>query len=283
MVDRSRPPAINTDIPIMPHLEAACARGWAVFPCKGKSPATRTGVYAGTSDIVRWRTQFATQYHRGIVWNYGVWTGGSNLVVIDCDVPKEGEGEYGLPHFLEICEKFGDGHDPYETYAVVTPSFGMHFYYSYDMDEGEYIPPSVGKLAVSVDVRSAGSYVVGAGSQIDGKFYEDTGVSTVQPLPRFLCELLIPRPSDPAKRTKQIVEDARAYKDDALKIITYLADDVRQAPVGERNVTFAAKLWRVLHWDDEECVDILIDAARDAGLTDREIEAAVKSARRKHR
>ncbi len=274
------------------HLEAACAQGWAVFPCNGKRPATRkTGVYGGSDDIVRWRSMFAKMPE----WNIGLWCGGSDIVVIDCDVPKieSGTGPFddegvdmtmGIDVYLQVCRDILKI-DPWETYHVMTPSGGWHFYFSHDStsDDRVYLPPGTDVLGRRVDVRAFGSYVLTLGStNADGVPYEYMG-GTIQPLPDTLLEVLKPRKRDTKDVARLIAEDKKLWRESkGVKWLSLMCEDVETAAEGTRNQTFANKLWRLLMLDGTDSdIDILSDSARRSGLDDREIQAAINSALRK--
>lgn len=268
-------------------LETHCARGWAVFPCKeDKTPATKSGVYAGSTDIVRWRGLFRQKPH----WNIGVWTGGSNLVVIDCDVPKDPDDpdqRFGLGVFIELCDKVLKI-DPFETYYVVTPSGGYHFYYEYDSSyesENDYLPPGTDVLGKRVDVRSYGSYVLTAGSEVESLPYMHVA-GEVQPLPEALKKALMPKHAarNPMESARLRGQDQALYdQHEGVKWLSLMCEDIKNAPEGTRNSTFANKMWRVtqLHDWSMQDVEILSDAARQVGLDEREINACVKTALRK--
>src|SRR5215471_12041699 len=165
--------------------EGYAARGWFPFPCKvnSKAPATRSGFEAGTNDLVtirqRWRT---TDY------NIGIWTGAANLVVIDLDVKPE-KGPPGIEAWILLCDKHGLGYE--QTYCVVTPSGGLHVYFA--VEDGNWYPPSTStsqRVGINIDVRSSGSYVLAAGSEIDGVFYEECGNNELLSLPDWLATMI---------------------------------------------------------------------------------------------
>ena len=181
--------------------------GWYVFPCEvdGKRPATRSGFKAATGSD----DQVASWWHR-TPYNIGIWTGQSRLVVLDCDVkvgvkrwrPDEFEPYTDVPdHDVPIVSGLATwlglladrGMDWIPTYTVLTPSLGVHFYFTYD---GEDIHPAVA-WRHGLDIRAGGSYVVAAGSMVDDRRYElcteDSWAdftSTPQPLPEWLRVLL---------------------------------------------------------------------------------------------
>jgi hypothetical protein len=86
--------------------------------------------------------------------NIGIATGEiSNITVLDLD------GMEAVTKLQEINFNFK------ETYVVKTPR-GWHHYYIYDSS----VPQSAGRIE-KCDIRNDGGYVVGVGSEIDGKVY----------------------------------------------------------------------------------------------------------------
>ena len=148
------------------------ARGHRVFPLpegRKEPPIERFGARATTdrATIEKWWTDpFGDPDNR----NVGVATGGG-LLVLDFDMKP---GQYGARSLFEM-EMQGLP----ETFSVRTPSGGLHLYF-----HGPDVSNSVGKIAPNVDVRSAGGYVVGPGSET--------------PLGRYAIESDIPLADAPA-------------------------------------------------------------------------------------
>tara|TARA_Y100001938_G_scaffold4387_2_gene5517 strand:+ start:173 stop:2122 length:1950 start_codon:yes stop_codon:yes gene_type:complete len=87
--------------------------------------------------------------------NIGIATGEiSSITVLDLD---------GMDAIEKLKEK---NYQFVDTYIVKTPR-GWHHYYQYDSG----VPQSAGRIE-KCDIRNDGGYVVGAGSEIDGKFYK---------------------------------------------------------------------------------------------------------------
>jgi hypothetical protein len=233
------------------------------------------------------------------VWNIGVHAGGSGLVIIDCDLDKDKPSSWyrqhgpfddegieasrpptpGITDWLAMCEDFN--YDPDETLSVVTPSGGIHYYYEFDQSD-DYVPPSVGYLAPLVDVRAGGAYVVTIGSEADGGEYEIANNAPIQPIPKWLLDMLLPKPIDVNERSEAITKDIHRYNEDRVKYMTWMLDDIRMAPQGQRNVEFAHKVYRVLmSGGNDSDLELLVEAGRDVGLSDREMKACLASARRK--
>ena len=101
------------------------------------------------------------------------------LIVIDVD--NKGK-KHGSDELLNLELK---GLDFPPTYTQETPTGGYHIFYS----APKAMRQGVDVLAPGLDIRSHGGYVVGMGSEIDGKFYtaNDLEVATA---PKWLVERL---------------------------------------------------------------------------------------------
>lgn len=260
--------------------EGYAARGWAVFPCRigSKQPATRSGFEAGTTDMVtvrqRWRT---TDY------NIGIWTGESKLVVIDLDIDPA-KGPPGISTFLEICAEAE--FDIESTYCVATPKGGLHVYFI--VDDGNWYPPSVSRVAPNIDVRSSGSYVVAAGSVVDGFEYDHCCANQPIELPRWLGIIIDRPPPDTVRFHRGHDADVRASEGGRGIAFQGIAGHLRDKSTAgvDRNSYF---YWAVRAVGDhiwpadfkEACVLELQDIGHEIGLTDAEIRDSTASARRR--
>jgi hypothetical protein len=123
------------------------ARGFQLFPCKphSKEPAVSNWRKLATADpkkLVRWFTDFPEA-------NWAVATGPvSGIFVVDLD------GEQGERSWSELCQQNGG---EVSTLTVRTPR-GRHPYFCYPV--GSEIRNSASKIALSVDVRGQGGYVL---------------------------------------------------------------------------------------------------------------------------
>ena len=137
--------------------------GYRVFPLE---PSSKFPVIAGwpkraTTD----RATIEKWWHCPIMdwaqaWGVGVATG-QGLVVVDIDVKKEdGAGA------LAMLEDLNDALPKEMT--VRTPSGGYHFY----LRCAAPVANSTSKIAPGIDIRGDGGFVVGPGTEINGKRYE---------------------------------------------------------------------------------------------------------------
>jgi hypothetical protein len=175
--------------------------GFHIFPCHGiknevyqykdgaqcldagKKPHLSGYQKLASSDpekIRQWSSQFPG-------CNFGVLTGNGTLV-LDVDIKPDRNGEESLENL--ILE-----HGPLpDTWTVLTGGGGMHYWFTYPQDLK--IRNSGDKLGKGLDIRAAGGYVIGPGSNhISGKKYEweassNPDVIPIAPAPSWLLERL---------------------------------------------------------------------------------------------
>jgi hypothetical protein len=257
-------------------------RGWAVFPLQvgGKQPLKGSrGFYAGSIALVQVR-----QWWRTTDYNIGIWTGGSNLVVIDLDVDKEDNSSWarggplpGITWWLNVCAVAE--YDWEQTYCVVTASGGMHVYF----ESEEPYPPAVGKFGALVDIRAGLSYVVAAGSETDVGTFEHCCGDQVQPLPEWLAAMIEPLPIEHTPVLEQLKRDDRpgAYE----RAVAGLCRVLERQSEGQRNTTFNWCVWKVgQHWwteqQREDAVDRLVAFGAALDMPESSMRDTIKSARR---
>ena len=95
--------------------------------------------------------------------NYGILTGKiNNIIVIDCDFYKAGKEEHDVLNIFEDYKK-----NILNTYTVLTPRKGLHYYFKYDPDI-----LNTNNSKYNIDVKSDGAYIVGPGSVVNDKEYK---------------------------------------------------------------------------------------------------------------
>ena len=139
---------------------------------------------------------------------YGVNCGRAGLVVIDCD--RHDESADGVKNFHDLCDKHG--FDPRDTFAVSTPSGGVHYYFSRkSVDEDVKIGNSPGGLPDGVDVRGFGGQVVGPGSRTSDGEYRIVGETTqAVRIPDWLIDVLLNNNADRDHSMTTILLDEQA-------------------------------------------------------------------------
>jgi hypothetical protein len=252
--------------------EWSARRRWFVFLVRGMTaPASPKAPLPGliwpraaTTDataIRRWPSRYTA---------YGIACKRSGLVVIDLDVAKDGSGGRGETAFKALCEDYGAEWPV--TYTVATPSGGKHLYFRADPERpvgngDSMLPPLVNVRGC----RGDGGYVVGAGSVIpDGEYRVRGSVLALATLPDWLAHLLT-RPSPP-----RLPRLPGSPSPGAGALAGWLAGQ----PEGNRN---AGLFWAACRAAEEGGDPwALVPVAVQAGLTQREAQAAVASAARRH-
>jgi hypothetical protein len=211
----------------------------------------------------------------------------SGLVIVDIDVASEGElppppwnaisgVSDGWDSLAVIAERAG-APLPLDTVRVQTPSVGKwgarggHFWFKWD---GPPIPSSAGRVAWKVDIRANGGYAVAPPSRRRDGAYERICGRTILRLPIWLASLALPPPLPPRKRASAPMpsgDKGERYAAGALASAVSII-----AGSGTRNVDLNAQAFSIgglvgagiLEADYAE--QVLVDAALDAGLPERE-------------
>lgn len=180
--------------PIRPNTKTPCLAGWN---------------HKATDDLDQidaWGKEFPN-------CNWGVACGKSGLIVVDVDPDAGGESslfqlelQYDLP----------------PTYTVTTPSGGKHLYY-------KGVSRNRVRMLPGIDIRSAGGYVLKAGSSIKGNVYVVINNKTIEPAPEWLVDM-IGRPKENDYQSTPI--DTMDNLIDARRAAAYLAS-IRPAIEGE--------------------------------------------------
>ncbi len=171
------------------HALSLAAQGFYIFRLSENSKIPLGGVSwsevsTTDADIIRsWWTDEALGWE--LNYNIGIDCGKSKLLVIDVDTK---EGKHGAESFRQL-----DLHDAFvPTLRVQTASGGFHYYYHDDA-----IPHrnTASKLALDIDTRGVGGFVVAPGSTITKgdktlAYTQLAGVDQIAPLSDSLRTLL---------------------------------------------------------------------------------------------
>lgn len=255
-------------------------RGCAVIPLVkgGKKPAVEKGVHAASKDITRIKKRFETHPEE----NWGMATGkASGIIVLDVDGP---EGRANFKTLINANERLP------KTVTVKTPN-GRHFYFK---APGYRVPNSASRVAIGIDVRGDGGYVVVPGSATsDGvyRFAEGRSPDEVEiaPAPKWLLQEIgkkvppagppvVPQSIPPGHRDRALAYAKAAHQREL--------DRLQKAPLHQRNNTLnmcAFKLGQFLPHDllsSGIITDELTIVAKKIGLGDQEIRATIDSGMR---
>jgi putative DNA primase/helicase len=181
-------------------LEAAlkyAARGFPVFPCRGKRPRTAKGFHDATTDTATIRAWWA-QWPNA---NIGIPTGRvSGLAVVDVDAE-------GLPQLANL-ERF-HGRVP-QTVTARTGGGGRHLIFRYR----EGFRTSAGVIARGIDTRGDGGYIIAPPSihPTTGMPYEWEPQTVLAPLPNWLMPCRQAASVAPAKKQEADSDIVVAYR-----------------------------------------------------------------------
>ncbi len=151
---------------------------------------------------------------------------GKYLGFIDVDCKKEGKN--GLKTMAELDVL---GCDFPETLAQETPTGGLHLFYFFDFP----IQNSAGLLGKGIDTRGFHGYVIGAGSEINGRGYKFKNQNQIIQAPEWLARRCkdAKRAEDPELGKLHILHSIG--QDPAIgKSISFL-QSIERATEGERN------------------------------------------------
>lgn len=203
-------------------------QGFYVFPIKenSKEPAITAWQHKATRDeeqIKRWWFDPVLQIQR--TYNIGISTAKfgkeESLVVVDVDNKDSKSGSDTLFE-LEL-----DGKELPKTLSQKTPTGGYHYIYK----SKEPVKQGADVLGSGLDIRSRGGYIVAAGSQIDGKFYELFG-DIIKDAPKWVIEECGKAPEILDRTNKKDVEVNQDY---ALERAYEYLDNLPPASQGARN------------------------------------------------
>jgi hypothetical protein len=161
---------------------ALAARGFWIFPVApgAKTPAINDWPNAATRDPAQIKAWWASRdYNIGI--STSRYQNSMALLAVDVDNKK---GKSGDGSIIEL--EF-QGCELPVSYEQSTPSGGRHIIYTAD----QALKQGVNVLGAGLDIRSKGGYIVGPGSEIDGKLYAQiNGHDTLTEAPAWLVTRL---------------------------------------------------------------------------------------------
>jgi hypothetical protein len=286
----------------------AVSRGFHVFPCNPPGSVDENGepldkqphlIRPGKPYKVRWGEVATNDMAQVVRWwqyspdaNIGIACKPSGIIVVDCDMPKReyqlADTPWGYLHdklgplvdgadvLREMCGRFGDDYSRLErTYRVCTASMGLHLYFWWPEGvQASQASPVPGLVDIRCNGGTRGGYVLAAGSATTkGSYVAETDLP-IADAPPWLVELCREQPK-PA-RVKPLFSQPGH--------ISYggLVDSVRLAQEGNRNncLLWAARSMCEDGATQEQCEELLVPAAQEAGQTEREARDTIRSAYR---
>lgn len=287
----------------------AVSRGFHVFPCNpvgtrdpedGKNIEKMSHlIRPGKPYKIKWGEAATTDLAKVVQWwsfspnaNIGIACKQSQLIVVDCDMPKQEyqlkgtSWEYmheklgplvdGADVLREMCRRFGDDYSRLErTYRVCTASMGLHLYYTWPEGvQASQASPVPGLVDVRCNGGQQGGYVLGAGSETVKGLYVAENDLPIAPAPDWLIELCREQPK--TAKVKPL------FRQPGHIHYGGLVDSVRLAQEGNRNncLLWAARSMCDDGATEEEAYDLLVPAAMEAGQMERESRDTIRSAYR---
>jgi hypothetical protein len=257
-----------------PGRGGSCACGRPDCDSAGKHPLVRRGLYSATTDptwLQRWWARWPNA-------NVGVRTGSpAGIMVVDVD------GERGM----ESLRALGQAHGGLRAGWAQTGSGGWHAYLQ--LQAGQRVPNSVGRLGPGLDVRGEGGFVVAPPSlhRSGHRYRWRQPPGELPQAPAWLIELSLPPPAPPARPlTLRAQEVTDRYVAAATNRETAAA---ASAPAGTRNYRLylaAYRLGRLVGGglaDEGTVTHALMSAGLSAGLPQHECVTAIRNGLRRGR
>lgn len=215
--------------PMLDHALKFAAAGYFAFPCMpaSKRPAISGWQQWATRDPAKITAHWSANPDHNIAIYTGRYEDGALIAV---DVDEKGKGGGAL---LRQLESEGFGLPP--TYSQTTPSGGKHFLFKV----AQPVKPGVDVLGRGLDIRSRGSYVVSAGSQLKNGSYTTAEIIPPSPAPEWLvarCGRAVDRPTS-ERALVVAIDQGRA----ARHAIEFLNNSAKLAVegAGGDNVTYS--------------------------------------------
>jgi hypothetical protein len=239
---------------------AYARHGWPVFPCQpgGKEPATRHGFLDATTDP----DQITWWWRRQPEANLAIATGRPGPDVLDVDQHGPAGNGFAALHRLNRAG-LTDG----AAAIVATPGGGLHAYFAGSDQRCGKLPRH------HLDFRSRGGYIVAPPSQVGGRPYR---VISHRDKPGGLDWAKVTGLLEPERHTA--IRPPRGEHGDLSHLASWVATLAPDSHNRNDGLFWAA--CRAAEAGDETVLTELAAAARSTGLTDREITATIRSARR---
>jgi hypothetical protein len=268
---------------LLPYAIAAVQRGFHIFPVEinGKTPLTMIDGYrikwgaAATNELAR----VASWWRQYPMANIGIAASPSGLLVVDCDegIDVRGRKKQGIQQYTDLAIKYS-GHpslswQAFDTYSVRTGGGGLHLYFKWPAN----VQASQAGLDVDVDIRSnggiRGGYVLSHGSITEkGRYEAEDDDVPIADVPSWLQQICTDRPKpQPIRNTTYAHPTSGDYSG--------MAAGLRLTTEGNRSnrLLWSARQMCSDGADIEKAYEVLVPAATDTGLAERDVRATIKS------
>lgn len=255
-----------------------CAlHGFVCTPTRNKRALLKWSTSEGRLKDPEEMSEWVNRYHP----ECGILTEVSCLVVIDCDVAKETGEPIGRDNLIKLL-----GNDPEsETFAVRSPSGGMHYYFR--CNEVSTFTGTVSKLGPGIDVRAKGNLIIAPYSITERGQYLPVNDLEIAPLPEKVAALI--RNAQSAARPKQktqshscawIEPDRYSPRADAkIKKQLNRLDGIHEGKRNNLLFKVACQVYKYKRYYSRlELTEMLRWKAQAIGLPDKEIEPTLLSA-----
>jgi len=208
------------------HALHLASLGFRVFPLgpNGKLPHIECFTELATTDPDKIK-EFWTDPVMELPQPFNIGIATNDLLVVDIDNKKGKDGD------SEILKLELEGKELPPTYEQKTPTGGRHLFYkvSEPCKQGSNV------LARGIDIRARGGYVVGAGSDINGKRYEATTELHLVDAPAWVIDICKAPPKPKGKRETDLSDiDQRAASDRTIEYLKQFAPLAIQGEGGDQ-------------------------------------------------
>jgi len=229
--------------PLLPGRKPPAVEGWQAMATTNEERIRQW--WSDRADLCIGFTKDGREVYANAHFNVGV-ACGNGLLVVDADVKRNKQG---------ITSAKGLGVD-FSGFVVETPTHGLHEYLT-----GPDVMNAV-EIADGVDVRSAGGYVVGPGSVVDGVPYDivhDGGMRAVPPAVIHACTKVRENRGSAAP---VVPPDTPLAVDMALEYLAGAPTAVEGAGGDHTTFTVAARL-KDLGCSEDMAIDLLAEHWND--------------------
>jgi hypothetical protein len=230
-------------------------RGFKIFPIikgtKDRIPVKWGSVATGDpAAVAAWAREYPG-------CNWGIAVGASGLAAVDVDVHDGQDG----PGTLDLLELAYGPLPP--TLEARTPSGGRHLFYRGECGSLNHLASAqLGVRKTGVDVKSAGGYVVGAGSRTEAGEYAWAEDRPAAELPGWVARLA-GGGRGPRRGTAVLAEDEEADVDRARRWLRLAAPPSIEGEGGDDNAFRVACAVRDMGLSEGACLEAMLDEWND--------------------